>query len=385
MLKDSHFSLKALLFYHFHKFQPLFLIILSFTFWSCGAGKASKSASIQFHLLDDYIIPAELYVEKTQIGGLSGIDFDGENYYVVCDNPSNPRFYQIQIKTHEQKIDTIVFEKLIQIQNNNDFIKKNTLDLESILFDAEKNQFILSSEGSIKNKKNPSIISVNAEGNYLSHYSLSSYFKAEGKQQPRNNRVFESLSHSYDENGIWTATEFPLTEDGRKPKLYRTKSPVRFTFFNEEQEAEFQFSYLLEPIQKLPYLPFSINGVTDILEIAPKKFLVLERAFSAGRGNTSYSGLLFYADASQATNTLEVEHLKGEMKKEVQPAQKELVFNFKQIRKKLQQKRIDNLEGICFGPQLPNGHATIFVISDNNFNSFAPHLNQVIWLEMELK
>lgn len=385
MLKDSHFSLNALLFYCFQKFKPLSLIILCCALWSCGAGKASKSAIIQFNYLDDYIIPENLYFENTEIGGLSGIDFDGENYYVVCDNSSKPRFYQIQIETHQEKIDTIIFDKLIQLQHKSDFIKNNIFDLESILFNAEKNQFVLSSEGSIKNKKNPSIITVDAEGNYLSHYPLPSYFKVEGKQQPRSNRVFESLSHAIHKKGIWTATEFPLTEDGPKPKLYRTKSPVRFTFFNEKQEAEFQFSYLLAPIQKIPYLPFSINGVTDILEIAPKQFLVLERAFSAGRGNRTYSGLLFLADASKATNTLEVEHLKGKMKKEIRPAEKKLVFNFKQIRKKLQGKRIDNLEGICFGPKLPNGNSTIFVISDNNFNSFAPHLNQVIWLEMVWK
>ena len=60
---------------------------------------------------------------------------------------------------------------------------------------------------------------------------------------------------------------------------------------------------------------------------------------------------------------------------------KELIFNFKQIRKQLQQ-RIDNIEGICFGPKLPNGNASIFVISDNNFNSFAQQINQVIWLEL---
>ena len=30
---------------------------------------------------------------------------------------------------------------------------------------------------------------------------------------------------------------------------------------------------------------------------------------------------------------------------------------------------IDNVEGICLGPQLPNGHSSLILISDNNFNS----------------
>ena len=119
-----------------------------------------------------------------------------------------------------------------------------------------------------------------------------------------------------------------------------------------------------------------------MLEIAPKQFLVLERAFSAGRGKRANSVLLFKADATNASNTLAIEQLKGKMKKEFIPATKELIFNFKQIRKQLQQQRIDNIEGICFGPTLPNGNASIFVISDNNFNSFAQQINQVIWLEL---
>lgn len=382
MLKKSHFILKALLFSYFNKFRYYFLIIVSFTFISCGAGKAKKSASIQVNFLDDYIIPAKAFMEDEEIGGLSGIDFDGENFYVVCDAPSSPRFYKINIKTSLQQIDTIVFEKQIELQNTSAFIKNNRFDLESILYNAEKNRFILSSEGSIKNEKNPTIFNVDAEGNYQSYYQLPSYFSAEGDQHPRHNGVFEGLSHAIKKSGIWTATELPLTEDGPQPKLYRTKSPVRFTYFNEANEAEFQFSYLLEPIQKIPYLPFSINGVTDILEIAPKQFLVLERAFSAGRGKRANSVLLFKTDATNASNTLAIEQLKGKMKKEFIPATKELIFNFKQIRKQLQQQRIDNIEGISFGPKLPNGNASIFVISDNNFNSFAQQINQVIWLEL---
>jgi hypothetical protein len=28
---------------------------------------------------------------------------------------------------------------------------------------------------------------------------------------------------------------------------------------------------------------------------------------------------------------------------------------------------VDNVEGICFGPVLPNGHRTLVLVSDNNF------------------
>ncbi|MBW2961164.1 esterase-like activity of phytase family protein [Mesonia aestuariivivens] len=385
MLKKSHFILKALLYSYFHKTRILSLISVCLILIGCGAGKPKSSASIQINYLDDYIIPADFNFKRTRIGGLSGIDFDGKYYYVVCDSPSNPRFYQIKIKINQKKIDTITFKKLIELNLASSFIANNIFDLESILYTTENDEFILSSEGAINHHKNPSIIKVDNSGNYLSQYSLPSYFTVEDKQHPRNNGVFEGLSHAINTKGIWSSTELPLTKDGPQPQLYRTKSPVRFTYFNKQLKPEFQFSYLLAPIQKLPYLPFHINGVTDILEISPKQFLVLERSFSAGRGKRSYDVLLFKADASQATNTLSIKQLKGKMKEKVIPAQKEFLFNFKSIKKKLKENKIDNIEGICFGPQLANGNATIFVISDNNFSSFMQQLNQVIWLELQLK
>jgi hypothetical protein len=62
--------------------------------------------------------------------------------------------------------------------------------------------------------------------------------------------------------------------------------------------------------------------------------------------------------------------------------QKELVLNFKKIRKQLSSRRIDNIEGMCFGPKLANGNRSLLFISDNNFNTFTDQITQLIWLEM---
>ncbi len=31
---------------------------------------------------------------------------------------------------------------------------------------------------------------------------------------------------------------------------------------------------------------------------------------------------------------------------------------------------VDNVEGMCFGPTLPNGHKTLVMVADNNFQLF---------------
>ena len=68
--------------------------------------------------------------------------------------------------------------------------------------------------------------------------------------------------------------------------------------------------------------------------------------------------------------------------KEYLPIRKELFFDFNTIRSKLTNNTADNLEGICFGPDLANGNKTLLVISDDNFGKYGPQMTQLILLEI---
>ena len=46
------------------------------------------------------------------------------------------------------------------------------------------------------------------------------------------------------------------------------------------------------------------------------------------------------------------------------PATKRLVLNLNE----LGLPKVDNIEGLSFGPKLPNGHDSLVLVSDNNFN-----------------
>lgn len=381
---NSYFILKTLLFLkRFKKLEFPPLLIVCFLITGCHGAKIDKNASVQLRFLDEYVIPKNLVVSGTKIGGLSGIDFDGEHYYVICDLPSNPRIYKLSISLQEKKIDTIKFLNLIEFQSDHHFMKTNVFDSESILYDKNSDVFTVSGEGSISKGKDPSVVELNDDGSYLDHYQIPDYFKANSSQGPRNNGLFEGLTKSVDDKGIWVGTELPLKADGPKPKLYRTKSPVRMTYYDEgSKKPKKQFSYLLGRVRKLPLLPFIINGMSDFLQIGKDKFLVIERAFSAGHGMKSFRILLYEADISKATNTLNTKTLKGKIGKTVTSAKKKLVFDFQSIHKQLSHRAIDNIEGISFGPRLPNGNKSLLLISDNNFNSIGKQLNQVILMEL---
>lgn len=365
------------------KNKPFSFLFIPLLLIGCATSKVDKEAPLKFRFLDEYIIPKNLNVDGTKVGGLSDLDYDGTYFYAVCDLPSAPRIYTFSIEISGQKIDTVQFEKVIKIKKKSDQDQSLVFDSEGLAYLSQKRQFILSSEGSISRKKDPFVATLNRHGKVLNTYKIPSYFEADIKKGPRNNGVFEGLSRSVDKKGIWVSTELPLKQDGRPVKLYKTKSPVRFTYFDRnDQKPKKQFAYRLGPLRKVPFLPFGMNGVSAILEYAPEQFLVLERAFSAGHGRRGIRAMLYQVDARNATNTLDLEDLHRKLGDEVIPAKKTLVFDFNSIRKQLTDKIIDNLEGISFGPKLANGHQSLLVISDNNFNSFTKQMNQVILLEI---
>lgn len=363
--------------------KNIFFVVLALSLVGCKSSKIGTTDNLQLRFLDDYVIPKDLKIDGTVAGGLSGVDFHEGNLYIVSDQPSNPRIYTGRIHLSDETIDSVSLDKVTLINASGDTLKDEHLDLEGILLDPQTGQFILASEGAIKKGKDPMVFTTSKTGELTGTFVIPENFLAASSKKPRNNGTFEGLARSYDNKGIWVAMELPLKTDGPKPKLIRTKSPVRITYYDKEtKEATKQFPYMLEPIAKIPWLYFAVNGVTDLLEYAPDKFLILERGYASGYGSKGNTVRIFDVDASLGTNTLDRNNLGVTF---YNPVKKKLVFDFKWVKKHLSEGIIDNIEGITFGPILPNGNRSIILISDNNFNSMGEQLNQVILMEFKPK
>lgn len=361
----------------------LFPVLFALSLVGCKSSKIGNTDNLQIRFLDDYVISRDLKIDGTVTGGLSGVDFHEGELYMVSDQPSNPRLYTGKIHISGEKIDSVSIENVTRITASEEILREEHLDLEGILFDPQTEQFTFASEGAIKKGKDPMVFTTSKIGDLKSSFSVPENFRAESSKKPRNNGTFEGLARSYDDKGIWVAMELPLKTDGPKPKLIRTKSPVRITYFDKEtKEATKQFPYMLEPIAKIPWLYFAVNGVTDLLEYAPDKFLILERGYASGHGSKGNTVRIFDVDASLGTNILDRNNLRVTF---YNPAKKKLLFDFKWVKKYLSQEIIDNIEGVTFGPVLPNGNRSIILISDNNFNSMGEQLNQVILMEFKTK
>ncbi|MCK0129935.1 esterase-like activity of phytase family protein [Flavobacteriaceae bacterium F08102] len=340
---------------------------------SCKIRVTTNQKTLTLRYLDEYIIPEGMYLDGTEIGGLSGIDSDGVKYYFVCDDASNPRYYTATIDLKHDTIYDIQFRSVVKIQDTSHY-----LDLESLRFDYTRNQFVLASEGLVNKEMNPSVFILDDLGN-LHFFDLPKMFDV-GSKWLRSNGVFEGLSLSFDAQGYWFAMELPLLADGPEPTLASNQYPVRISYFDlEKNEVTQQFSYMLAPVAKAPKGDFMVNGLSDILALDEHRFLIIERSYSSGLGNQGNTVRLFLADNSKATNTLTIPSLKN---LNYTSASKKLLLDLEVFRANLTDDSVDNIEGICFGPVLSNGHRSILLIADNNFNKFGTQLNQVILLEL---
>ena len=361
------------------KIFSLFALILLFS--SCAVTRKIQDDHIQISFLDEYVLPPETEIDNTIVGGLSGIDYKNGKYFLVSDQASNPRLYIADLEINGTKIEKVKVEQLITVKKSQEF-SEVVLDLEGVRYDPSSMSFFVVSEGLIDDGKDPGIYKLSDLGEIRTSFSIPEYFEALGEQKPRNNGVFEGLAESFDQQGFWVATESPLEKDSGKPKIFPSRAHVRITKFNKDSgEPTDQFAYKLDGIAKLPINYFAVNGVTEILEYAENKFLVLERSYSAGYGSHGNTVKIFEVDASKASKTLNINRLKGE---EYKLATKKLLFNFNSVEDQLTKGIIDNIEGMCFGPQLENGNRSLILVSDNNFNSFAKQINQFILLEINI-
>ena len=355
-----------------NKISILFLCIIII---GCKSVDVKYNEPLKFKFLDEYILPENVLVDSTLVGGLSGIDYHNGLYYLVCDDAFNPRFYKANIELNNTEILNITIEDVIKIKDSSKY-----LDLEAIRYDSRTNLILITSEGHIKKKKQPLFISVNETGDIKDNFKIPPAFHPNSVQEPRQNGTFEGLSISYDRKGYWIAMELPLVIDGPEPQLEKLNSPVRITYINSKtKEAEKQFGYLLDPIAKKPLGDFSVNGLSEILEYEKDKFFIIERSYSSGLGNQGNTIKIFEVDASKTTNTLWMDSLKG---KDYKTATKKLLLDFENVRDKLTNNSIDNIEGITFGPILSSGNRTLILVADNNFNRMEKQLNQFILLEL---
>jgi hypothetical protein len=349
---------------------------------SCATSKKiSRQNNIgSLNFINEYNFPNGRQVNGTTIGGLSGIDYDPKTkqYYLICDDPSargSSRFYTAKINFTEKGIDSVEFTGVTILKNRNGLpypdINKDRIhsaDLEAMRYDPTRNEMIWCSEGQRrpreKELQDAEVVIIAPDGQYKDSFELPANLHVhETENGPRHNSVFEGLSFDEDYSHVFISVEEPLYEDGPKAGTGDSTSWVRLLKYDRstrKQVAQFAYEISAVPYPANPPGAFKVNGVSDILYIGNNQFIIIERAYSAGR--TPSDIRVYLADATGAEDISQNPSLKDQPASK--PIRKKLMID---LNKSLD-RYIDNIEGVTFGPLLPNGHRTLIFVSDNNFD-----------------
>ncbi len=357
-------------------------ITLFALFTTAGPGPNQAKLISRLEFLDGYTVSNNFKYGGTQVGGLSGIDYDAasDSYFLLSDDRSSlqpARYYKAKISIFNNSIDTVIFIEKTDLKTEDGkpypSIKEDpqrTVDPEGIRYNPKNQELVWLSEGEriIRSPDtlfvNPAIF-VTDQGKHTGQYAINNGLHMQSREfGPRQNGTFEGLTFAGNFSSLLVSLEEPLYQDGPRADVEESKSLIRIYAYDVmTRKNTAQYAYDLDPVAYAPILTtaFRVNGVTDILDAGNNQLLVVERSFSTGRLPCTVK--VFLADLNSGTNAISIPALAGEST--VIPLSKKLILNMDSLG-----KYIDNIEGVTWGPLLPNGHRTLVFVSDNNFQSF---------------
>lgn len=343
-----------------------------------GVGEAQSVEGIEF--LGEVVIPTGTLFDGTEIGGLSSITYDaGRNvYYALSDDQGNRltgdpvRYYTVAIDLADGTLDDgdLEFVDVTQI-----FATKKTpfapggLDPEGFAL-ASQGFLFMSSEGNTLSNPiiEPFINRYNRNGRVTAMLPIPDKYIPNGIDWGvRFNLAFESLNITPDGRSLVTAGEGALYQDG-PVSTFTNGSLARILAYDVRKRSPIsEYVYEVGPWAE-PSVIFGVNGIAEILPIDDVgTMLVLERSFSVGGvlgGGTGNVIVINEVSTDGATDVLGIDALyDGGSPIVFTPVSQNVVFAFDDLG-----IPIDNIEGMTFGPSLPDGRKTLVVVSDNNFS-----------------
>jgi myo-inositol-hexaphosphate 3-phosphohydrolase/phosphodiesterase/alkaline phosphatase D-like protein len=345
----------------------------------------------------------------TPLGGLSGITYDtaSRRYYTISDDRSQfgpARFYTLVETKHDMSLQG----NAMSLQENGSLGDVTFTDVTT-LKDADGNEFLLNSldpEGIALTNNGTVFISSEGEANlgagrvtdpFVNEFSLTTGEQLRSLPVPnkflpvvedtnnngvvdagdtqvsgiRNNLAFESLTISPDQRFLYTATENALLQDGSVATLNEGSRSRIIQYNLDSGQPEKEYLYITDPVAAPPNpaTAFSTNGLVDLLAIDNRgTLLAVERSFSAGVPGTGNTIKIYEVNLQGATDIKysdSLNNLSADELAAIQPVEKRLVLNLDELNLPT---GTDNIEGITFGPKLPDGRQSVVLVSDNNFN-----------------
>ena len=374
----------------------ILLIVSSVIFAATGFGVQSATAKANdnqvtlasYELIGTVNIPTGTQFEDTEVGGLSSIAYDSKRgvYYAISDDQGTidpVRYYTLEIDVSDGQLDPgdVRFLDVTTILDASGApYTPTSLDPEGLTL-AHEGSLYFSSEGFATRTPpvNPFINRMNLNGRHNRSLVIPEKFLPSSTQGVRSNLGFESLNVTPDQTTLVTASEGALVQDGPAANLGQSSLARILEYRLSSGQPGSEYVYVVNPVAEIP-VPvdqFRVNGLVELLPLDNVgTMLALERSFSVGAeggGNTIW---LYEIQTQGATDVSGKFSLLNQV---FTPVTKRLILN---VEEDLGIEP-DNIEGMAFGPALPDGRLPLILMSDNNFA--ASQTTQFIVLAVELE
>ena len=356
-------------------------------------GDALTVVDVEF--VGETVVPTGTMFDGTEIGGLSSITYDEARgvYFTLSDDQGNRlsgdpvRYYTVAVDLSDGYLDEGDLEfldvtQLFEIRKTP--FAPGGLDPEGFTL-AREGFLFMSSEGNTFADPiiDPFIRRYNHNGRVTADLPIPSQYIPNGVDHGvRFNLAFESLNLTPGGHSLVTAGEGALFQDG-PASTFMNGSLARVLTYDVPQRSPIaEYVYELAPWAE-PSSIFGVNGIVEVLPIDNVgTMLVMERSFSVGGslgGGTGNVVLINEISTAGATDVLDIDALyDGGSPIALTPVSQEEVFAFDDLG-----IPIDNIEGMTFGPTLPDGRQTLVVVSDNNFSG--GQFTQFIVLALDIR
>ena len=354
------------------------LVLVQLSLVACATQTQTQSLPLKFIAAIE--IDREATQDGIQIGGLSSAHYNPETRELsaVSDDTgyvSGPRIQYFDLELTDSSL-AVTSKRMVRLTNANGerIYPERIVDGEAMV-ELPSGAILVASEGvDVKGFFDlPGLFEFNSSGNYLNEWPIPNKFMPKGKKMAgfgvRPNDAFESLSLSPDGSTLFMANEKAMFQDGSIPAL-DTKTPIRVVEYNATINASTpvaEYIYMVSPLARLnnDNNTTGFRSVSGFLAVDNKTILVMEKTFFT-KPVMKNSVQLYMAKISSGTTN--VATYPGVSERTYTAMSKSLWIDLDQFEGTNGFPNLDNVEGITFGPDLPNGNRTLILLTDNNFS-----------------
>ena len=347
---------------------------MGFSVQTAAAKAKDDQLTVQgYELIGTVSIPTGTQFEGTEVGGLSSIAYDTARdvYYAISDDQGTidpVRYYTLDIDVGDGQLNQgdIHFLEVTTILDPSGVpYAPGSLDPEGLTL-AHGGQLYFSSEGFANRTPpvDPFINRLNLNGRQTRSLEIPEKFLPDGLTQGvRLNLGFESLNVTPDQKTLVTASEGALVQDGPAANVGQSSFARILQYRLSSGEPGSEYVYVVNPVAEMPVPAdqFRVNGLVELLPLDNLgTMLALERSFSVGAEGLGNTIWLYEISTQGATDVSDEFSL---LNASFTPVTKRLILN---VEEDLGIEP-DNIEGMAFGPALPDGRLPLILVSDNNF------------------